>query len=424
VLKQGGNWIGNTGFGYGDSDLIGYSERLALLFTKEIGWDIGGRTYTGASIGGALARAKRMYVKTSAPGSFSVYDEKVIEEMTLFGLPFITVRVPTPKPLPARGLDPRPPEIPPAQQNNSGTFTRIVTFTNDFTLPAFKRGIVPRVTSVVQDSFVPGTTNLVGEDQMAIGRPVLPSLTYDITLQENPNGSGSGIPEPRGVRLLSAKTLPDLAGFNPHTTTPITDLVYPDQEDDPAMAFRDEWLPDQPYAFQRTEQHAPGGDVITDTLTVTPAQFRASDDKTGHLRRFRQMVFEITYVDPRTAPPSVLGDETPPVINDVKVSLPGNATQAASLPAQFVQIGASVTDNSAGGLEVSATYTIDGAAWRRTMLVPVGGGLFGATVPAPSGANNIFVIVEARDRGGNVVIDTAKGRLWSYTFVSLPLVQR
>ena len=29
ILKQDGNWIGNTGFGYGDSDLVGYSERLA-----------------------------------------------------------------------------------------------------------------------------------------------------------------------------------------------------------------------------------------------------------------------------------------------------------------------------------------------------------------------------------------------------------
>ena len=36
-VKQNGNWIGNTGFGYGDSDLVGYSERLALLFTKAIG---------------------------------------------------------------------------------------------------------------------------------------------------------------------------------------------------------------------------------------------------------------------------------------------------------------------------------------------------------------------------------------------------
>jgi hypothetical protein len=36
-VKQNGNWIGNTGFGYGDSDLVGYSEQLALLFTKAIG---------------------------------------------------------------------------------------------------------------------------------------------------------------------------------------------------------------------------------------------------------------------------------------------------------------------------------------------------------------------------------------------------
>ena len=37
ALKQGGNWIGNSGFGYGDSDLIAYSEKLALLLTKALG---------------------------------------------------------------------------------------------------------------------------------------------------------------------------------------------------------------------------------------------------------------------------------------------------------------------------------------------------------------------------------------------------
>ena len=40
ALKQGGNWIGNTGFGYGDSDLIAYSEKLALLLTKALGRNI------------------------------------------------------------------------------------------------------------------------------------------------------------------------------------------------------------------------------------------------------------------------------------------------------------------------------------------------------------------------------------------------
>ncbi len=40
VLKQGGNWIGNTGYGYGDSDLVAYSERLSLLFTEAIGREI------------------------------------------------------------------------------------------------------------------------------------------------------------------------------------------------------------------------------------------------------------------------------------------------------------------------------------------------------------------------------------------------
>ncbi len=40
AIKQGGNWVGNTGYGYGDSDLVGYSERLSLLFTEALGRDI------------------------------------------------------------------------------------------------------------------------------------------------------------------------------------------------------------------------------------------------------------------------------------------------------------------------------------------------------------------------------------------------
>ena len=45
---------------------------------------------------------------------------------------------------------------------------------------------------------------LSGIDQMAIGRAVLPTLSYDITLKQNP--IGSDIPQPRGVRLVSAIT--------------------------------------------------------------------------------------------------------------------------------------------------------------------------------------------------------------------------
>src|SRR6185295_19867390 len=95
--------------------------------------------------------------------------------------------------------------------------------------------------------------------------------TYDLTLN-NVGLSGSAIPEPRGVRLLSATALPELSGFNPHVTTITTDTTFVQQQDDPNMTVQGRWLPDQPYIFQRT---ADGGQYV-DKLQIEPAQFWAS----------------------------------------------------------------------------------------------------------------------------------------------------
>ncbi|NJL32821.1 MAG: hypothetical protein HC893_01890 [Chloroflexaceae bacterium] len=57
VLKQGGIWIGNTGYGYGDADLVGYGERMTIFFTEELGRDVRDPiydTYIGQSVGTAL----------------------------------------------------------------------------------------------------------------------------------------------------------------------------------------------------------------------------------------------------------------------------------------------------------------------------------------------------------------------------------
>jgi hypothetical protein len=89
-LRQGATFIGNTGYGYGDSDLIAYSERLMLNFVEELGdWTDGPQT-----VGGALMQAKQRYYNTAAAGSLSNYDEKVLGEMTLYGLPMLQVNMP------------------------------------------------------------------------------------------------------------------------------------------------------------------------------------------------------------------------------------------------------------------------------------------------------------------------------------------
>ena len=69
--------------------------------------------------------------------------------------------------------------------------------------------------------------------------------------------------------------------------------------------------------------------VPADKLVVTPVQFRANDSDKGWLRRFSQMVFEVTYADPRRAPTNILGDTTPPLIRDVTITPLVDSRQSA-----------------------------------------------------------------------------------------------
>ena len=417
MLKQGGNWIGNTGYGYGDSDRIGYSERLALLFTKQIGRDVrNGDTYIGATIGDSLARAKRRYVLSNGPGGFSVYDEKIIEEMTLYGLPFIRVKVPTPD----AQIDATPLAIPPAVLNGlsdkNSVFTRTIKITN-----SFSNDSVPQVSSMVDDSFRNATVIITSEEQMAQGRPVLPALTYDITLLPTPPGSAIAIP--RGVRLLRATSLPDLANYIPHVTTPVTDQIYSQQQKDPTMTARAIWLPDLPYAVQRTARRtASGGDILTDQLVISPAQFSASNGETGQLRRFTEMEFEVTYIEPQIAPASLLAQSSSPLFSDVRIIPLGPSGAIASQAiGQSVRFSAIVSDSNGSGLrDVSATYTTDGLNWQRQQLVAQNG-RYEATLPAPAAGGNIWAFFESLDKAGNVVVETHKGALSAITYAFLPV---
>ena len=435
VLKQGGNWIGNTGFGYGDSDLIGYSERLSDLFTLMIGRDVRepNGAYIGASLGGSLARAKREYLKSTGAGSFSVYDEKVLAQATLYGLPFIRVKVPNPVVAKSRdqiGLYDPPARKLPENAYLPPVFTRVLTFTNEFTRPAVAIGDIPDVRSTIEDSFAPGQSWIVaGIDQTLLGRPMLPVVPFDITLETGNDQRRT----PRGVRLLSAQTMPALNGINPHVTTLITDTTFAAQQDDTPMTLIESWQPEVPYAQRSFRQQLPGGGVaVTDTLLVTPMQFRAVDSERGTLRRYRQMVFQVTYIDESNSGAAAwIADTTPPLISDVALEPVASTTRSEYTG---LRLSARVTDSgiaSASGLAatayepVSALFTLDGENWRRVALRPVGNDVFAAIIPRSAYDTGALAIIEARDRAGNVATYTAKGALApSLSLVYLPLMQR
>jgi hypothetical protein len=314
-------------------------------------------------------------------------------------------------------------------QNNAGTFTRLITFTNSFAINDFGSDRAPRVISLVKDSFAPATpTTIVGGDQALLGRPMLPILTYDVTLKPNPIGGANGpIPVPRGVRLIEASTLPDLTGFNPHVTTPVTDMVYAQQQDDPAMPnlIQQTWQPAQPFSFQRTQQQISATSVVTtDKLLVDPVQFRPTGAETGLLRRFERMVFEITYVDPKRAGTATLNDDVPPVIEDIIIT-PIAAQSLGPAATQRLQLKVTVKDNSGPlGLRVDALYTTDGTHWKQAFFTQSGNTFTTIVQPPPLGTD-VVAIFQASDRAGNVVVETRKGLLSSeFTAVFLPAIRR
>ncbi|HEY5422050.1 MAG TPA: hypothetical protein VIK05_01185, partial [Ilumatobacteraceae bacterium] len=85
---RGAQWIANTGFGYGDTELVAYSERLMALFAKDLAAD--GSLTTGQ----ALSLAKRDYAKTTQV--WSPYDEKALQEVVHYGLPMYRIAATAP----------------------------------------------------------------------------------------------------------------------------------------------------------------------------------------------------------------------------------------------------------------------------------------------------------------------------------------
>jgi hypothetical protein len=421
ILKQGGNLVGNTGYGYGDTEAVAYSEKLALFYTEALGRDLGANNPT---LGDSLALAKRRFVESAGAGSFSAFDEKAMLEWTLYGLPGIRAVVPNPfNPSDPPFGGPIEPSARPVLPDNDGQaafVTRLVTFTNTFTRTILDRG-VPIAGSRVDDSFASGNpTFLRGTDLARLGRPVMPSLAYDITVL--PTGSGFDAPIPRGIRLVKASAQPLITGFDAHVTTVVTEETYLQQQDDPEIEQLGEWMPDQPYTYERVTRRIAGNDIDRDLLSVTPAQFRSFGGERGDLRLFNQLVFEITYLDPRFATPAQLADQTPPLIEGVEVLQNSSGPSKAAGPSLLLV--ATVNDDNAGTLEVSVVYTTDGETWQRLPMPYNSAANRYELVFSPPQGSKFVAIIEARDAAGNIASDTAKGELLALYEIQLPLVVR
>jgi predicted outer membrane repeat protein len=437
MIKQGGNWIGNTGYGYGEDRVIAYSERLALRFTEAIGRNITNGsspldgTYIGAEIGESLVRAKWQYLQNNGVRSFSVADEKVIEQWTLYGLPFIRVKVSNPiKPDNGVSFDREPQNVPaevkPGLKNAKGILTRTITFDNTFQRQS--DGTV-KVISNVSDSFSKNvTTRLESEPQTILGGPVMPLLSYDITLNKTGQAGGpeDGNPLPRGVRLVKATSLRDIR-VDPVITSIITDTRAIDgnpvrRNSEAQLSAPVSWMPSLPYAFLRAPQllvgtSATGENRQSDKLLVVPAQFNGSVNSSGKLRQFSRMVFEVTYIDPRSTTSGNWKDKAPPTFESFDYTAAGGKGR----------ISAIVRDNTNGKLIATATYSPDGSNWTQVTLrltrLPGSDNMYRAEADglAAPVAGRDFAFFEVRDAAGHVTTEVSKRASIPPDYIYLPL---
>ena len=152
---RGALTVGNTGFGYGDTETVAYSERLMAEFAR-------GLASHDVSAGQALLFAKQRYAATLGTGDD--YDAKALAIGTFYGPP--TYRVGTDGAVGAPAL--------PVSTPSSSAAPLSLPFTID---------VAPQEVSTARGRFwqVPGFAPLVVQR-----RPIQPRVTRDVTVGGRP----------------------------------------------------------------------------------------------------------------------------------------------------------------------------------------------------------------------------------------------
>nr|WP_231134795.1 Ig-like domain repeat protein [Motilibacter deserti] len=335
--RQGATLIAGTGYQYGDTDFLEYSERLYLGFTRQL------RTGTGpVGIGDALAEAKREYL-TDTPELRGIH-EKALLEATLFGLPMLGVD------LPGQRLtveddssiaDPVPVTTGPGS-NAGGLGLQVAQVSVTPTLTPVARPLEstegPDVTA----------TYLTGPDGL-LTNPAEPALPL---VNENVSAPGRVL---RGVGLRSG-TYTDTDGVTPLTGAPATEYSSVHGPFVSAAFF-----PNRLARVNYFDAIAEGSATGQTRLMLTPTQYRsdAPGSSTTTQRAYSSLGFSLFYSsNTQQYGQNVPALSSPPSLSGVRADIDGSAV---TLSAQVVG------DPAAGVQQAWVTYTgTPGSPWHGT----------------------------------------------------------
>ena len=330
---RGVQWIANTGFGYGDTELVSYSERLMALFAKELAID--GSLTTGQ----ALSLAKRDYAKTTQV--WTPYDEKALGEVVHYGLPMYRIAATAP------GAPPVVAPLAPAGSAPQGLAT-----TPDPITSVPSAAVTLNLTGVARnDRGTQGSFYSLGGNTLQVkDRPVEPLSVSDVQIASTDPAAGR---QPHGVLVteLTSHEVESTPGvtesFKPYIAHPVIDRsgneVLLDTTGDAIF----------PATLARATRSTDGHGQPVGTLLFSAGQFRPTAPGVGRQRLFDTATVHVLY--------GTGDDFVPPTIS---------STRGALVLAGSTQTAGFVVDTDVTARRVTVLFKGRGdRVWRSVDLV-------------------------------------------------------
>ena len=362
--SMGSLFVGNTGFGYGDTASVAYTEQLMALFAAQLTepFDLNpGTGVSSSTVGQALAWAKNEYV--AGLQTFSVYDEKAVQESTFYGLPFYKVGLSTAPLPPAPTILPTP--------DATGTPAAPLTVDSANTI---------RSEGALGSYYANVDADGIDQTIVAPGRPIQPKAIADITATE---GVAQGA-------IVLGMTSSYQALPNPVIATP----VFDEAGKQPEPAVGDVAFPTTPVEITSTT--GPSG--AQQQLVVATGQYRSD---TGQ-QRLDDNIRTLTYY----AGPGET-DHTPPTLGTIESTLVDGV----------LTLGVTATDADSGVdrvyVLVARNPGLGALTWTGLDLKEGAGGHWSGTFPLGAGVADVEFLVQAKDDAGNVGYATNKATGYS-----------
>jgi uncharacterized repeat protein (TIGR01451 family) len=379
--------VAGTGYQYGDTDFIEYSERLYLDFAEQLRTGIG-----PVSVGQALLNAKHIYLATT-PEIRGIHAKSYLEA-TLFGLPMLSVNMPGSRRT-ASSISPIVGSVQSIVGNPGGALG--LGYADVAVIPT----LVP--TQIVLNNTSDGAqtiaTYLSGGDGI-VNNPAEPILPLEV---RNVTVGGTVL---RGVGFRGG-TYTDLPGKVPLTGAP-TDTIRGVH----ATFLSEVFYPMKPWSVNYFGGLCGGIDGLTRLMAI-PAQFMSDSPTaaTGTIRQFNEMDFRLFYdaniqsftdANGNVSTPALAA---PPSISDI--------LGVTSADGKTVALSAHVVGNPSAGIQaVWVTYTaVNSGTWQSIDLQQDGtdSTLWTGVLQLNGNSQDIRYMVQAVNGVGGVALDTKFG---------------